>query len=438
MAYRTDRAQLRTDLRPPEKRPDGSTRYHGAVTKAGVFEYELEDGSKRFEYRPPEEVSRADSLETLQLAPVVAREHTPKGEARKRSVGTVGQDVSWVPDKGEVQASVVVRDDSVNSDIASGMQELSCGYDVDLDETPGVTPDGKRYDAIQRGPMLADGKRGPITYEHLAIVPSGRAGSEVRLRADSKTSRPSWRTDSARMISAAAPGGDAAINDSAATGRSKEAAMADKKNENGTRADCGDMSTEPKKDAVMGAMEPDADEKTMEALAAENKALKEQLAKMQATSDAGTATDSSGPPAAAMDPEKDPAKRMDSAINAAVERRFAREKLEKDATAVGVTVRNDQSDDAIKIAVIEKLNGKAIPQERRDSKDATYRSAYLTAAYDLAMETNRAALDAEARARGGAWVPPGQRADSAAVNSVGSAYAKQEARNDARSKGASK
>ncbi|MGL4443640.1 MAG: DUF2213 domain-containing protein, partial [Alsobacter sp.] len=327
----------------------------------------------------------------------------------------------------EVHASFVVRDDSVNADIAGGMQELSWGYDVDLEETPGSSPEGERYDAIQRGPMRDDGKRGPITYEHLAIVPDGRAGSSVRLRADSTSApRPSWRTDSARMTSAAAPGGAAAINDSAASRRSKEAAMADKKKD-ATRADCGDdMEKKDGEGAPTGTPE-----EQMAMLVEENKKLKEQLAKLQAADDGRTAVDSA--PSAAVDPEKDSAKRMDSAVSAAVDRRFAREKLVKDAVAAGVAVRSDQSDDAIRIAVIEKLNGKPIPQERRDSKDAVFRSAYLTAAYDQVMERHIGALDAEARARGGAWVPPEQRADGAGIGAVEQAFLDQQTRNDARS-----
>jgi hypothetical protein len=45
-------------------------------------------------------------------------------------------------------------------------RELSCGYSLNLDETPGTTPAGEGYDAIQRDSV----------YNHIAIVPHGRAG----------------------------------------------------------------------------------------------------------------------------------------------------------------------------------------------------------------------------------------------------------------------
>ena len=52
-------------------------------------------------------------------------------------------------------------------------RELSCGYKLNLDETPGITPDGQHYDAIQRD----------IRYNHLAVVQRGRAGN-ARLNMD--------------------------------------------------------------------------------------------------------------------------------------------------------------------------------------------------------------------------------------------------------------
>jgi hypothetical protein len=53
-----------------------------------------------------------------------------------------------------------------------GKRELSLGYKVDLDETPGVW-EGQPYDAIQRN----------IRVNHLAVVPQGRAGN-ARLNLD--------------------------------------------------------------------------------------------------------------------------------------------------------------------------------------------------------------------------------------------------------------
>jgi hypothetical protein len=53
-------------------------------------------------------------------------------------------------------------------------REVSCGYRCRLDLTPGTTPDGERYDAVQRD----------VVYNHVALVPRGRAGRDVALRLD--------------------------------------------------------------------------------------------------------------------------------------------------------------------------------------------------------------------------------------------------------------
>jgi hypothetical protein len=136
-----------------------------------VFAYRQPDGTTRHEYRPPAEVGHADSLATLELAHT-CDDHPPKrGEAKGKAVGAVGGPRF---DGRLVIAKVMVRDDAVNAKVANGKCQLSCGYDCVLVETPGHTPEGERYDAIQT----------QIRYEHVAIVAAGRAGPEVRLRLD--------------------------------------------------------------------------------------------------------------------------------------------------------------------------------------------------------------------------------------------------------------
>ncbi len=56
-------------------------------------------------------------------------------------------------------------------------REISMGYTVELDHTPGTTPEGVRYDAIQRKPKI----------NHCGLGPSGwgRHGPKVALRNDS-------------------------------------------------------------------------------------------------------------------------------------------------------------------------------------------------------------------------------------------------------------
>ena len=56
-----------------------------------------------------------------------------------------------------------------------GKIEVSPGYNLNLDFTPGIHPDYGPYDAVQYN----------IRYNHVAIVDKGRAGQEVALHLDS-------------------------------------------------------------------------------------------------------------------------------------------------------------------------------------------------------------------------------------------------------------
>jgi len=165
----------RAELRPPVRTDAGFLRADAYLTRTGVFEYRKADGTVRRELRLPEEVFAPRSLDSLQAAPLTL-EHpkfavTPENVG-ELGVGAVGTDVRQDGDfvRGTV---MVMRADAITKVDSGEMRELSCGYDCTLDETPGVYQ-GERYDAIQRG----------VTYNHLAIVPAGRAGPEVRLHLD--------------------------------------------------------------------------------------------------------------------------------------------------------------------------------------------------------------------------------------------------------------
>lgn len=171
MPYRVDRGTLK----PPVRRADGSILVEGVITRSGVFEYMNPDGSIRREYRPPEEVFKADSVSSVALLPVTndhPGELLTSANTRDHIVGMTGADPRQ--DADHLVASMVVFDSEAIADIEAGKQELSCGYQVAMDETPGITPDGERYDSVQR----------KISYNHVAIVKSGRAGDKARIRMD--------------------------------------------------------------------------------------------------------------------------------------------------------------------------------------------------------------------------------------------------------------
>lgn len=142
-----------------------------------MFEYRSPDGSIRREYRPPDEVFHADSLASFALAPVTD-DHPAEGAVtdenadRVKPVGQLGENVRR--DGDHVAATLSILPRAAVRKVEGGKVQLSCGYTCDLDETPGVTPNGERYDAIQRN----------IRGNHVAIVEVGRAGPTARIRMD--------------------------------------------------------------------------------------------------------------------------------------------------------------------------------------------------------------------------------------------------------------
>ncbi len=157
--------------------PAGYLRADAYVTRAGVFEYRTSDGRVTRELRHPDEVFHADSLESLALVPVTDLhpvEPVSASNARKYQAGAVGEVVER--DGEYVKARVSVTDTDLIAKIMSGRHEVSCGYTCDVEVSAGEY-DGQPYDTIQKN----------IRYDHLAIVPRGRAGRDVRLRLDGAT-----------------------------------------------------------------------------------------------------------------------------------------------------------------------------------------------------------------------------------------------------------
>lgn len=150
---------------------------HPVVTTVGIFEYKNPDGSIRRELRLPEEVFSEKSLSTYEGKPVIVTHAA--GEINKDNVEdeTIGTILSkGYRDGDNVRAKIIIHDtDSMKE---CGLRELSLGYNLTLDETPGDW-NGQHYDAIQRN----------IEINHLALVSSARAGGEARLNIDGKSKK---------------------------------------------------------------------------------------------------------------------------------------------------------------------------------------------------------------------------------------------------------
>lgn len=172
----------RTDFAGPArgivKTPQGGVRVEAAVTRTGVLRYRDDTGREWGEYRPPEEVFAPASLATLRAAPVTDLHPTKLVRADSWSELAKGHaDGEPRRDGHLVVTDLVVQAAPLVALVESGdRREVSSGYECDVDPTPGVSPEGERYDAVQRA----------IRYNHIALGPVGwgRAGAEVSLRMD--------------------------------------------------------------------------------------------------------------------------------------------------------------------------------------------------------------------------------------------------------------
>lgn len=123
-------------------------------------------------YRPPSEVFSEKSLSSFANKPVTDNhpsELVTADNAKELSVGHAGPDV--FRDGDFAKTMLHITDSTAINKIESGKVELSNGYIADIDWTPGVTPSGEQYDAVQRN----------IKGNHIAIVEKGRAGSACKL-----------------------------------------------------------------------------------------------------------------------------------------------------------------------------------------------------------------------------------------------------------------
>ena len=128
-------------------------------------------------YRPPAEVFDPASMASFAGKPVTLDHPSAmvdSGSWRSVAVGHSGQGV--VRDGDHVAADLVVTDAAAVARAEAG-SELSNGYWADFDFTPGVTPEGEPYDALQRN----------IRGNHVALVDRGRCGPSCALPADGGT-----------------------------------------------------------------------------------------------------------------------------------------------------------------------------------------------------------------------------------------------------------
>lgn len=146
---------------------------HPIVTSCGIFEYVQKDGSVQRELRLPENVFDEESLASYEGKPIIITHEAgriDKDNVEEEQIGTIL--TRGYKDGDNVRTKIVIH----NTDaLCCGLRELSLGYNLSLDKTPGVW-NGQSYDAIQKD----------IRINHLALVANARAGEQARLNIDGK------------------------------------------------------------------------------------------------------------------------------------------------------------------------------------------------------------------------------------------------------------
>ena len=150
------------------------------ISKVGVFPYSGAqisrdlDPSEIFQvYRPEEELSNIETIESFKLLPWT-NEHAMLGPEdsgmlapeKKGIEGVIGEDVYFAD--GYLKANIKVFSNKLAQLIDSGKKELSIGYRCLYDRQAGIY-NGQKYDFIQRN----------IRGNHLALVGEGRSGHDV-------------------------------------------------------------------------------------------------------------------------------------------------------------------------------------------------------------------------------------------------------------------
>lgn len=178
------------ELRKPEETQQGFLRVDGYVSRPGIYEYvntpddEADGlgkaGSIRRELRPDDEVFRVDALAGFEGVPVTMghpKKHVDITNVKALEVGS-GVRAGERADGDRIATSMVIKDPKAIARLKSRKSlQLSPGYKIREDHTPGVDPKYGRYDLVQRD----------IKINHLALVDRARGGSDLAIRMDGMT-----------------------------------------------------------------------------------------------------------------------------------------------------------------------------------------------------------------------------------------------------------
>ena len=179
-----------------EATESGSLVGKAAIFGVGVYRYMGADGKVTSEFRPPEEVFSSETLESYELVPLT-NNHPPEkvtpDNYKKYAVGALGEEISR--DSYNAYAEIAIHDAEAIAAVKAGRTGLSGGYSCEVVTSgtvsyPVLDWEGKEisrttynvpgnfngtpYDAIQT----------QIRGNHVALVDVPRGGDLLRLRLD--------------------------------------------------------------------------------------------------------------------------------------------------------------------------------------------------------------------------------------------------------------
>ena len=138
--------------------------------------YYNNDGTKRLEFRPKDEVLKPDTLESMKTLPVTLdhpNQFLNSKNINDKIVGYTGESIHI--DENKVALKIIITHEDAIKAIMAGKRQLSLGYSLNLTEEKGKF-NNDEYTHIQKN----------IICNHLSIVAKARAGSDATIHTDSQ------------------------------------------------------------------------------------------------------------------------------------------------------------------------------------------------------------------------------------------------------------
>ncbi|WP_103661444.1 DUF2213 domain-containing protein [Lactobacillus sp. HT06-2] len=145
------------------------------IARVGVFPYLKPDGSIQMEAKLPDDLLTDSAVESANSKPITdnhPNESVNINNSSKYAKGLTANNAHVDGDK--LKVDMTIMDGSLIDEIKKGKQELSIGFQTDVEPVAGEYK-GMKYDSVQRN----------IQINHVAVVARGRAGHTVRLTGDS-------------------------------------------------------------------------------------------------------------------------------------------------------------------------------------------------------------------------------------------------------------